>query len=105
MNKEVFALDPYLERLHYTGPVQATEDRLEALHRAQAYTIPFENFDILLGRGINLDPTALFDKLVRHQRGGYLSGLITSRTKNSSNFLDFCTKMSTRCHETRQLLL
>lgn len=78
MDTSKFSLDPYLERVQDTGPVQATEDRLETLHRAQAYTIPFENFDILLGRGINLDPTALYDKLVLHQRGGYcfeLNGL------------------------------
>ena len=78
MNHTVFALEPYLQRLHYAGDIQPTEDRLEALHRAQAYTIPFENFDILLGRGISLDPSALYDKLVHHARGGYcfeLNGL------------------------------
>jgi len=65
MDNTVFSLDPYLARLHYSGAVQPTQDRLEALHRAQAYTIPFENFDILLGRGISLDPAVLYDKLVR----------------------------------------
>jgi N-hydroxyarylamine O-acetyltransferase len=33
--------------------------------------IPFENLDIPLGRGINLDRRALFDKLVAGHRGGY----------------------------------
>jgi N-hydroxyarylamine O-acetyltransferase len=78
MDNTVFSLDPYLARLHYSGAVQPTQDRLEALHRAQAYTIPFENFDILLGRGISLDPAVLYDKLVRRARGGYcfeLNGL------------------------------
>jgi len=78
MDKEVFALDPYLERLNYSGAIQLTDDRLEALHRAQAYTIPFENFDILLGRGIVLDPVTLYNKLVHQKRGGYcfeLNGL------------------------------
>ena len=56
MDNTAFRLDTYLERLHYSGLVQPTEDRLEALHRAQVYTIPFENFDILLGRGISLAP-------------------------------------------------
>jgi N-hydroxyarylamine O-acetyltransferase len=73
-----FALDPYLERLHYSGSVQPTEDRLEALHRAQVSTIPYENFDILLGRGIALDPATLCAKLVHRNRGGYcfeLNGL------------------------------
>lgn len=79
MDDNVFALDPYLKRVNYSGNVQATEDCLEALHRAQAYTIPFENFDILLGRGVSLEPAAIFDKLVRRKRGGYcfeLNGLL-----------------------------
>lgn len=78
MDIKAFELDDYLERLNYFGVVQPTEDRLEALHRAQYYTIPFENFDILLGRGISLEPAALFDKMVNRARGGYcfeLNGL------------------------------
>jgi N-hydroxyarylamine O-acetyltransferase len=76
-----FLLDDYLERISFSGLVEPTEDRLETLHRAQVYTIPFENFDILLGRGVSLDPAKLFDKLVRHARGGYcfeLNGLMLS---------------------------
>ena len=63
MDHTVFALEPYLKQLNYSGGVQPTEDGLEALHRAQAYTIPFENFDILLGRGITLEPAMIYDKL------------------------------------------
>jgi len=66
-----FALDAYLERVGYHGALDKKESTLHALHRAQAFTIPFENFDILLGRGISLAPEDLFDKLVRHRRGGY----------------------------------
>ncbi len=78
MDNKAFELDTYLDRLRYSGVVQPTEDQLETLHRAQVYTIPFENFDILLGRGISLEPAALFDKMVRRKRGGYcfeLNGL------------------------------
>ncbi|MGD9078726.1 MAG: arylamine N-acetyltransferase [Desulfobacterales bacterium] len=78
MNIKAFDLDAYLERLNYSGTVKPTEDRLEALHRAQYFTIPFENFDILLGRGISLEPAVLFDKMVNRARGGYcfeLNGL------------------------------
>ena len=78
MDTKAFDLDAYLTRLHYSGVVQPTEDCLEALHRAQVYTIPFENFDILLGRGITLEPAALCNKLVHRARGGYcfeLNGL------------------------------
>lgn len=71
-------LDAYLERVKLSGTVQVNEDGLEALHRAQVYSIPFENFDILLGREIELAPDALVEKLVEHRRGGYcfeLNGL------------------------------
>ena len=48
------------------------------LHHAHFHAIPFENFDILLGRGISLDPEDVFNKLVHKKRGGYcfeLNGL------------------------------
>jgi N-hydroxyarylamine O-acetyltransferase len=44
---------------------------LTALHTAHVTTIPFENLDILLGRGIDLDLLALERKLVAERRGGY----------------------------------
>lgn len=78
MSRRAFDLDAYLQRLNYSGIIQPTQDGLEALHRAQICTIPFENFDILLGRGISLEPTALCNKLVHRARGGYcfeLNGL------------------------------
>lgn len=68
----------YLKRIHHSGRVRLTEDGLEDLHRAQVCTIPFENFDVLLGRGISLEPATVFNKLVRKSRGGYcfeLNGL------------------------------
>lgn len=61
----------YLNRIGLDGTVTPNETGLEALHRAQTFGIPFENFDILLGRGISLEPQLLFDKLVNRQRGGY----------------------------------
>jgi len=39
--------DAYLDRIGIQGPIAISEESLEQLHRAQAYTIPFENFDIL----------------------------------------------------------
>jgi Arylamine N-acetyltransferase len=70
MGNKAFELDAYLARLNYSGVVHPTEEGLEALHRAHVYTIPFENFDILLGRGISLEPATLCDKLVHRGRGG-----------------------------------
>src|SRR4051794_15409028 len=71
-------LDAYLARVGYQGPLVPTADLLQALHRAQVYTIPFENLDIHLGRPIRLDAAALVAKLVQGARGGYcyeLNGL------------------------------
>lgn len=44
---------------------------LGAVHRAHRLAIPFENLDIPLGRGIAIDPPAIFAKLVTARRGGY----------------------------------
>jgi N-hydroxyarylamine O-acetyltransferase len=73
-----FDLDRYCQRIKHPHDVRPTDDGLRSLHRQQLSTIPFENFDVLLGRPINLDPGSLFDKLVCRPRGGYcfeLNGL------------------------------
>jgi len=67
-------LDAYLGRIGYTGPAAAlepSEPTLAALHRAHLAAIPFENLDIMLGRGVNVDLDAIQAKLVRARRGGY----------------------------------
>jgi N-hydroxyarylamine O-acetyltransferase len=78
MTDPSFDLDAYLERVECSDVTHATEQALEALQRAQLATIPFENFDILLGRGISVAPEAIVEKLVHRARGGYcfeLNGL------------------------------
>jgi N-hydroxyarylamine O-acetyltransferase len=78
MNTDTFDLETYLDRINFSGAIKANEDTLERLHHAHFYTFPFENFDILLGRGISLNPAAVFNKLVLNKRGGYcfeLNGL------------------------------
>lgn len=77
---EIFEFDSptYLQRLCLSENISATYEGLRVLQQAQFHQIPFENFDIQLGRGIDLEPWHLFDKLVRHRRGGYcfeLNGL------------------------------
>ena len=73
-----FNIDAYLERIGVDSAIFVSEDCLEQLHRAHGYTIPFENFDILLGRGIDLSTEKLFQKIILNSRGGYcfeLNGL------------------------------
>jgi N-hydroxyarylamine O-acetyltransferase len=79
MEPDGIDLDAYLERVALEGPIRPDVDCLARLQRAQLMHIPFENFDIQLGKDISLQPAALFDKLVRRRRGGYcfeLNGLL-----------------------------
>jgi N-hydroxyarylamine O-acetyltransferase len=66
-----FDLDAYFARIGYQGARQPTLDVLHALTLHHATNIPFENLDVLLGRGVSLDPGAIFRKLVADRRGGY----------------------------------
>ena len=78
MNDFKFDREAYLKRINYKNDLTVSIDCLRQLHCAQLFTIPFENFDIVLGKGIDLEPAKLFDKLVHHRRGGYcfeLNGL------------------------------
>lgn len=63
-------------------------ESLKRIHRAQHLSIPFENFDIWLGRKINIDSISIFNKLVQKRRGGYCfesNGLLLMALK-SFNF-------------------
>jgi N-hydroxyarylamine O-acetyltransferase len=64
-------LDAYLARIGHRGDLAPTLSTLRALQFAHVQAIPFENLDVLLGRGISLDPAAVEHKLVRARRGGY----------------------------------
>jgi N-hydroxyarylamine O-acetyltransferase len=68
----------YLQRIAYTGPLDASPDTLARLHLAHLYAVPFENLDIHLGLRLSLEEAALFDKIVARRRGGFcyeLNGL------------------------------
>ena len=64
-------LSPYFERIGYQGPHEPTLDVLHAICAAHVKSIPFENLDVLLNRGIDLSPEAVEDKLIHRRRGGY----------------------------------
>lgn len=66
-----FDLDRYLARIGLDVAPPADESGLAIVHAAQVIAIPFENLDIVLGRGIDVDPSAVFEKLVNDERGGY----------------------------------
>lgn len=60
----------YLTRIGHPA-VDATPQALSSLATAHARSIPFENLDAFLGRRVNLDPEAVFEKLVLRGRGGW----------------------------------
>jgi N-hydroxyarylamine O-acetyltransferase len=71
-------LTDYLQRINYRGTLEPTAATLRALHIAHLQHVPFENLDIHRRRLFDLDPAALFDKIVMRRRGGFcyeLNGL------------------------------
>ncbi|MCB5163724.1 arylamine N-acetyltransferase [Streptomyces bambusae] len=64
-------LGAYLTRIGYGGELRADLRTLQEVHRCHTRSIPFENLDVALGRGVPLDVKSLEDKLVRQRRGGY----------------------------------
>jgi N-hydroxyarylamine O-acetyltransferase len=72
----------YLERIGYEGSTAPTLATLSGIHHAHTYNVPFENLDILpLRRRLNLEPAAVYDKIVRRHRGGLcyeLNGLLAT---------------------------
>ncbi|HLV15208.1 MAG TPA: arylamine N-acetyltransferase [Xanthomarina sp.] len=80
-----FNRQTYLKRINFNGNISVSFECLKSIHHAQHITIPFENFDICLGRSIHLDPESIFQKLVKQQRGGYcfeLNGLLLLALKS-----------------------
>ncbi|MBK4716232.1 MULTISPECIES: arylamine N-acetyltransferase family protein [Tenebrionibacter/Tenebrionicola group] len=67
-----FSLSDYLTRIGWPHAVpQPGVSTLRELHLRHACAIPFENLDVLLGRTVHIDQTALFAKLVHARRGGW----------------------------------
>lgn len=64
-------LDAYFERIGYEGPREPTLAMLRALTLKHPDAIPFENLDVLLGRGISIAPADIDAKLISAGRGGY----------------------------------
>lgn len=67
----LFELDAYRARIGWHGRATADLATLATVLRAHMHAIPFENIDVLLGRGIALDLATLQAKLVQAKRGGY----------------------------------
>ncbi|WP_395444005.1 arylamine N-acetyltransferase [Caulobacter sp. UC70_42] len=64
-------LDAYFRRIGYDGPRAPTLATLRAITLKHPDAIPFENLDVLLGRGISIVPADIDAKLIGAGRGGY----------------------------------
>jgi N-hydroxyarylamine O-acetyltransferase len=64
-------LAAYRNRIGWHAAARADLATLTGLLSAHMRAIPFENLDVLLGRGVSLDLGALQAKLVAARRGGY----------------------------------
>lgn len=85
MTDHHFDKEKYLQRINLHKEIAPDFEDLQQLHRSQHTSIPFENFDIILGKKIEIDPQSVFQKLVMDQRGGYcfeLNGLLYEALKS-----------------------
>ena len=64
-------LDAYFRRIGHDGPREPTLEVLRAIAFKHPDAIPFENLDVLLGRGISIVPADIDAKLIGAGRGGY----------------------------------
>lgn len=71
----------YLDRIGFRGAARPDLATLTEIHRRHLLAIPYENFDVLLGRPLTIDAEAAFDKLVARRRGGWcyeMNGLLAA---------------------------
>lgn len=67
-------LEKFLERIGLdaeSGGLDASLPTLRKLTTAMVTTVPFEQLDVALGRGVDPSIEAIFNKIVIHKRGGY----------------------------------
>ncbi|CAL8404264.1 unnamed protein product [Boreogadus saida] len=65
-------LDEFFKRIGFSGPFEKPDQAtLNAIHKRIVMTVPFENLSIHCGEKIAMDHEAIFNKIVREQRGGW----------------------------------
>jgi N-hydroxyarylamine O-acetyltransferase len=64
-------IDAYLNRIGYSGPLEASEAVLAALYRAHLGAVRFENLDVFLQGRVDVDLESIQEKIVFRGRGGY----------------------------------
>lgn len=72
-------LKQYFKRIGFGGEAKPDLATLNAIHRAHALAIPYENLDVYLERPVDQDITRIFRKIVHEGRGGWcyeMNGLL-----------------------------
>ncbi len=64
-------VDGYLRRIGFRGAVAPTLECLTQIHRQQAFTVPYDTIDIMLGRTVDRDVARIYDRIVNRHRGGW----------------------------------
>lgn len=64
-------LQNYLDRIGFEGVPRPNVETLEALQRAHALAVPFENLDVQLARPLTTCVEEAYDKIVGRRRGGW----------------------------------
>ncbi len=73
-------LEAYLDRIGFVGTPRADLGSLIRIHRGHAFSIPYENLDVQLGRPITRAREEAFEKIVQRGRGGWcyeMNGLLS----------------------------
>nr|WP_237401929.1 arylamine N-acetyltransferase [Serratia plymuthica] len=60
-----------MQHIGFAGIPQADLLTLQQLHRCHMLSVPFENLSIIYRQGIHLEESALFNKIVERNRGGF----------------------------------
>ena len=69
--------ETYLARIGLSRHPKPTLDALHSIQDAHMRHVPFENLDVFLGRPLDLQTDALFEKIITRKRGGYCFELNT----------------------------
>ncbi len=64
-------IDAYLRRIGLAKRPAPTLAGLVTVHRAHLLAVPYENFDVQLGRPVTTSIPAIYEKIVTRRRGGW----------------------------------
>lgn len=72
MSSEKMDMGRYLSRIGFAGPSDVPSlELLRSLHKCHLMSVPFEDLTVHCGGQVQLDPPALYDKIVKQRRGGF----------------------------------